>query len=679
MKDEASFIVHRSSFIVPMRAALFFAVLAVVYCGAGLLPGRVFAPADLAADAGAWKGDLTSRVRVSNSLISDVLTQFMAWDAESVRLLRGGEMPWSNRWAGADGPLFANPQTALLSPFTWPRLLFGDVGWALCAMLRIFVAGMSMTWMARAMGASGRAAIFSGFVYATCGYGVLWLLYPIANLFAVLPALAAAALKRRYGLVALFAALSTIGGHPETLFCGVLGIAALLIWERRGGWRVALAALGGFLLCGVVLVPFALIVWASDARLARVAATPFGFRWNAIAGSILPGFLGSPLKGEIDLTALQTLPENFILRCEAFVGFIVLVAIALAWRRLPPIFRHGLIIGAAGFVIALRLPLLRLITKVIPLTIEYFTVVFVLFAAAAAGPALEALTEAKRTGKALLVAGLLLAAGAFVIALPPARPLLASAARSGIERLRARGVLHKPAEVYEERLNGYLAGASTTAMRRVLIPALCWAVAGIGLMRRRRELVICAAAIELLAFGLGFNPAVTPLRTIPPPIAELHRLDPTSEYYAASNIEVFPSNLGTLYRVRDVVSYDALESRARIESLAAADYDRVTHSFPLAPTPQQRAALATLGVRWLITPRGVEEIANASHPPATRNVPAAGIGWGVVASVVGLGLSIWSYRLSVVGCRRTREPITDNRQQLPRPHQGEQNHVADRG
>src|SRR5260221_3944985 len=240
------------------RAAPLFVALALLYCGLGLLPGRVFAPVDLVNDAGAWKGDLISRVPVSNSLISDVPMQFMAWDAETVRLLRAGQWRWRNRWAGEGAPLFANPQVALLDPFSWPRLLFGDTGWAICAMLRMVVAALTMRWLVRVMGGGPRAAVVSGFVYATSGYGVLWLLYPIANVFAVLPGLAASALllvrepRPRCALfVTAFAALATIGGHPETLFCGVLAIALLVVWESRRGGRRRLAGGGGVLSCGV--------------------------------------------------------------------------------------------------------------------------------------------------------------------------------------------------------------------------------------------------------------------------------------------------------------------------------------------------------------------------------------------------------------------------------------------
>src|SRR3954447_21624847 len=96
-RSSSSFNIPHSTFIIPdspfasmRRALLLFTAVALLYCGAGLIPGRVLAPVDLVADTGAWKGDLASRVRVSNSLLSDVVAQFMAWDAEVLRLLGAG-------------------------------------------------------------------------------------------------------------------------------------------------------------------------------------------------------------------------------------------------------------------------------------------------------------------------------------------------------------------------------------------------------------------------------------------------------------------------------------------------------------------------------------------------------------------------------------------------------------
>jgi hypothetical protein len=140
------------------RIVLLFLVVALLYAGIGLLPGRTFAPLDLPLDADAWKPDPTQRLRVSNTLLGDVVVQFVAWDREILRLFSEGMPPWTNRFAGDGGPLFANPQTALFSPFTWPRLLFGLDGWAIMAILKVLAAGLCMYWLARELGIESRSS-----------------------------------------------------------------------------------------------------------------------------------------------------------------------------------------------------------------------------------------------------------------------------------------------------------------------------------------------------------------------------------------------------------------------------------------------------------------------------------------------------------------------------------------
>lgn len=105
-----------------------FCVAALVYTAPGLLPERVPVPLDQLADMGAWKPDPTVRVAVSNRLLSDVVLQFAPWDAEIRRAFGLGRVPWRNAYADGGSPLFANPPAALLSPFTWPRLLWGEAG-----------------------------------------------------------------------------------------------------------------------------------------------------------------------------------------------------------------------------------------------------------------------------------------------------------------------------------------------------------------------------------------------------------------------------------------------------------------------------------------------------------------------------------------------------------------------
>src|SRR5687767_1944953 len=158
------------------RAVLLFVGIALLYAGPGLLPGRTFAPLDVPLDYDAWKLDPTQRVRVSNSLLADVVVQFVPWDREILRLARAGEWPWVNQWAGDGGPLFANPQTALFSPFTWPRLLLGLDGWAIMAILKIVAAALCAYWLARELDVPHPQAFVSALVFATAGYTVVWLL-----------------------------------------------------------------------------------------------------------------------------------------------------------------------------------------------------------------------------------------------------------------------------------------------------------------------------------------------------------------------------------------------------------------------------------------------------------------------------------------------------------------------
>lgn len=637
------------------RAALLFLILALIYVAPGFLPGRTFAPLDILFDAGAWKADPSHRVRVANTLLSDVVTQFIPWDVEIRRLAAEGQLPWVNRYAGEGAPLFANLQTAVFSPFTWPRLLFGLDGWAVMALLKLLAAALCAYWLARELDVLPAQAIVSALVYATAAYTIVWLLYPITNVFAVLPGLAAAAIRlmkapsgRNAALVIVFAALCTAGGHPETLFIGVLGIWIFLAWEseKRPGLGIAalvpstVGALLGFLLLFVQLAPFFALVGHSYASAIRPQlAHPF--RPWAMVSQILPGILGSPLRGELDLTQVVA-ADDFSHRVGGFVGALVVFALLVAWRSLPQTLQRGLMIGVVALIVSWYppgvWPLLRHAPVIRVVALEYGVVLFVLFAAMAAGPAIAILAARRRrkSGTVLIFAGLLTVIAGIIPALPTARPALTRMARAGIAELRARGHLQQPPEVYEQRLAYYLAAAGTTTVKRAAIPGAVWLLAGIALIApvKRRELLFAAAAIgELVAFGVGFNPTVAMTRFAPPPnaIAGIDRA-----FLIAANFEVFPSNVGTVYRVRDAASYDVLMSKDRVEQLKRAGYNPLTHSFNPILTPSEKHALELLGVRYVIGRNGVEELPGAVRTPLPPNLLPSRIFTGLIVSVLAL-------------------------------------------
>ncbi|MBV8516777.1 MAG: hypothetical protein JO197_05165 [Acidobacteria bacterium] len=666
-----------------VRVVLLFLAVALAYAGLGLLPGRTFAPLDLPLDAGAWKPDPTQRIRVSNTLLGDVVVQFVAWDREITHLLARGELPWTNRWAGDGGPLFANPQTALFSPFTWPRLLFGLKGWALTAILKLLAAALCAYWFARELDVPREQALVCGFVYATAGYTIVWLLYPITNVFALLAGLAAAALRlmktpsiRNALLVLVFAALCTAGGHPESLFIGAIGIWIFLSWEaerRRefGGLSAIIpstvGAFLGFAILAVQLAPFLTILGDSYAGELR-PRLPHPFRIWGVVSQVLPGVLGTPLRGELDLTALPV-AENFNLRAGGFIGAIVLLAIVLAWRQLAPALRRGLVIGSVALVLSWYPPGLWSVLRHVPvlrvLTLEYGVLLFVLFGAMAGGPAIAfaATRRRRKIGAALAIVGLLAVITGVFPLLPGAHATLTRVARGGIEQLRARGHLQQAPAVYEARLAYYLDAAGLTTVRRLAIPGACWLVAGLALalpLRRRAALLTLAAAGELLSFGIGFNPAVRmdAIPPEPPVVTALKQLDPARQSLIAEHFEVFPANLATLYQVRDVISYDALTTKARVAQLLPAGYDPLLHTFNPMLAPDETRALASLGVRYVLSrvdvPNarrvagppapavGIYELENAPPVPLPANHHPTGLYAGIVISLIALFLSaVW--------------------------------------
>ena len=624
----------------------------------GLVPGRVMLPLDHPRDLAAWKADPNARFAISNKILSDPVYEYYAWDVEVRRLLARGELPWRNRWAADGAHLFANPETVLLFPATWPRLMFGARGWAITLLLKLWLAALGMWWLSTMLTGRARLAILAAIAYACCGYATVWLLFPHVNVLAALPWLMATLLrfldrpvrKNAAALIAT-AALATAGGHPETLFHGVLAIAAFALLSRRVSLRTALTAMAaaacGFLLISIQLVPFAYALAKSDIVVTRAGEAHAGFRPFAAAAQILPGFLGSPLRGELDLSGIrQPAAENFNERTAGFIGAIALLLIAIGWKRVEREHRIAIAIGMVALLIAWRIPLLRNVVDALPLfsisANHRVAFVFAFFASATL-PAFLAAAAAeprRKIGIALAVLATIPAIGAVTIALPQSRPALMSTARRGIEHLRASGYLNKPAQVYEERLDGYITGARGTVLRRVALPAFCLALAGIALARRNRRVALLTLAIggEMIAFSWGYNPAIDEreVARIPPPIAAVRQLDPANAFLIAAAHHVYDANLGTIHRVRDVRSYDVLQTHERISRLADAGFDRNLRAFPPVLNAQQIDALGKLGVRWYLSPDGLIEIPNAAAIPWPANEPPEGLGIGAVISVLAL-------------------------------------------
>ncbi len=174
-------------------------------------------------------------------------------------------------------PYLADAQSAILSPFTAPAYVLPL--WkslAVMAALKLFVASFGTFLFARSIGLRYGGALFAGVVFAFGTFFVVWLAWPLTNIFPLIPwmLLVCELLIRRPGplpvaALAALVGLQFLGGHPETSFHVMVvttlwfAFRALLAWHRGGRERSALthpaAAYAAAVLLGTALAALMLL------------------------------------------------------------------------------------------------------------------------------------------------------------------------------------------------------------------------------------------------------------------------------------------------------------------------------------------------------------------------------------------------------------------------------------
>jgi hypothetical protein len=162
--------------------------------------------------------------------------------------------------------------------------------------------------------------------------------------------------------------------------------------------------------------------------------------------------------------------------------------------------------------------------------------------------------------------------------------------------------------------------------------------------------------LEVLVFGWRLLP-VTTLRDLPDePMAvrAVLNADPDKHWLVAAPGEIFPANLGTEYRMRQVDSNDVLERTERVDVLKRAGFDPMT-GFPAAPDSEQIGVLRALGVRYYFSREaiagltrigggpppaaGVYEIPHARRSSIPTNTPPEGLTLGLFVTSLGVLLA----------------------------------------
>ncbi len=202
----------------------------VVFFGRALAPGKVLAPADYLFTTPYYESHAPEELeRPYNTKLFDQAFQFLPWRYFAWKTMRSGSLPLWNPHSYCGTPFMATMQSAVLYPINLITLAlpFGK-GFVTSAILRLWIAGFGMYWLARRYGLIRAASMLAALSFMFSGYLVVWLGHPHTNAAVWLPALilaadrmigAPAGTKQRRCSMAILAVLFAIqftGGHIET-------------------------------------------------------------------------------------------------------------------------------------------------------------------------------------------------------------------------------------------------------------------------------------------------------------------------------------------------------------------------------------------------------------------------------------------------------------------------------
>lgn len=581
------------------RDAIAVAVL-LAAVAVGLAPvvfgGRVPIPDYLRWFAPWADGELTRTAW--NPLWYDAVGQYWPWRTLLHDGLRDGLLPYWNPYQLSGYAFCGNGQSALFYPLNW--LFFGlfpvATGFRLTAVCHLALASCGTYWLLRELGGRRAAAVAGGLVFGLSGFLVTWLMLPTLISSAAWLPVAVAGVERagRRGSVAWAAAggaavgLSALAGHPQVFYyvAATAGLVALIRLGRRP------AALGLFLVvAGLLAAPSVLPLMELAPRShrppARSAEGYGAFLDRAIPSHravtlFSPKLYGTPAAETVPPERLTPgwrpapgdqrywgLDRRGVVSPGDYTEFNLFVGLTTLLLLL-----HALTLrGAARGYAALALAALLLAFGAFPNRWLYFwlpgysagagpcrlALVWSFGAAVAAGLAVDDLS--RRTSLSNRAPWLLaaLAIGSWSAAVAAMAPYgLTGAVLAGAVR-----PLGLPGFVVVVGLATWLAGHRPVALAGLI-------------------------AVELLAFGRGFNPTCASelLDPRPPAVAAAEPADGTRllvadrpkawGFYHPPRGLLWPPNLATAAGLRDAGGYDSLLPAEAKEALSVAAERRPT-------------------------------------------------------------------------------------------------------
>ena len=312
------------------RAALFVAILPLVYFFPAMCGGIVLCP-------------------------DDGLTQNLPLRAVAANMLGDGHFPLWSPYIFGGMPLFASAQAGVLFPLNWFFLFFPPGTAMNLAVLSAYsAAGLGAFFYARRIGGSILGALVTGLVWQCSGFMVAQIGHTnVIQLAALLPWLlwsidgyGMTGVRSRGALVAIFVALLTFAGHPQTLvysllLCGVYTCVRALPQTdpptKRFYWQALALLVLGLALAAVQIWPTLELLRHS----VRNEATYEFFSSFSLPPVFLLTFLAPFVVGGGDGILFRA-PYTSVAFYGEYIGYVGLIPFALA--LIAPLLRRDRLI-----------------------------------------------------------------------------------------------------------------------------------------------------------------------------------------------------------------------------------------------------------------------------------------------------------------------------------------------
>jgi Bacterial membrane protein YfhO len=263
----AVFLARRANADLPVRTAVLFYALVLIFMFAPMTGPYVNVPVDFLKTLEPWSY-IASHLhfpRAENAFMNDVVLQITPWAHHVRESWKSLQPPLWNELSGAGYPLLGNPQSSALSPLRILALPL-SLGHAMTAeaAMKLLIALTFTFLFCRRRGYSELASCAGAIAFGFSMFLVVWLHFPLATSACFVPAvlhatdlIAERVTYARFVLLAVLWAALLFGGHPETaahtFFLCALYVLWIAVAERRAKFIAAM--LGAMAIAGLLTAP----------------------------------------------------------------------------------------------------------------------------------------------------------------------------------------------------------------------------------------------------------------------------------------------------------------------------------------------------------------------------------------------------------------------------------------